>query len=407
MNQDYRACRGSMQPSFYDPEKSYEENFDEGPFGLFADGKVIEHQGEPQTMFLGQKVFLPFGIPAGPLINGNFVKGALDKGFDLAVYKTVRTRQHPCAPWPNVLAVKVDGDLTPELGDEGVIADHSYSQPLAVANSFHVPSSDPDFWQQDMADSINHAKLGQVVIGSFQGTVNAEGNIQAYIDDFATAAKLVKEAGAKVLEANLSCPGPGDGRLLCRDLELTLRTAEKIKNEIGDTPLVVKIPRFEEQGALVKFATTLSPFIQGISAINTIQSKIINPAGRPAWPGEGRMMSGIGGAPIKWAGLEMTKRLTELRDEYGLGYTVIGVGGVITADDYCQYRSAGADAVMSATGAMWNSLLAQECSKARPPAALRGDRPAHEMTLLTSQMGLRTRHQGPHPDDLTLRYMNV
>lgn len=350
-----------MQSPYYDPGKSYEENFEEGPFGSFADGVVFKQGDEPQTAFLGQKVFLPFGIPAGPLINGKFVKAALDKGFDLAVYKTVRTHKHPCAPWPNVLAVKVDGDLTPELGEKGLVADHNYDRPLAVTNSFHVPSSDPDFWQKDMADAVNHAKPGQVVIGSFQGTTDADGSINAYIKDFATAAKLVKEAGVKILEVNLSCPSQGTARLLCSELELTQKVIEAIKNEIGDAPLIIKIPYFKEQEELVKLVTTLNPFIQGISAINTIPSKIIDANGRPAWSGEGRAMSGVGGAPIKWAGLEMTERLKGLRDENGLDYTIIGVGGVTTPDDYNQYKALGADAVMSATGAMWNPLLAQEC----------------------------------------------
>jgi len=53
--------------------------------------------------------------------------------------------------------------------------------------------------------------------------------------------------------------------------------------------------------------------------------------------------------------------LKRLRDETGLDYTIIGVGGVTTPDDYNQYKAFGADAIMSATGAMWNPLLAQEC----------------------------------------------
>ncbi|MFH1200924.1 MAG: dihydroorotate oxidase, partial [bacterium] len=99
---------------FYDPEKSYEENFQKGPFGAFSDGEVIEHKSEPKYNFLGSKVNSPFGIPAGPLINSNFCKGAFEKGFDICVYKTVRSSHFPCHPFPNVLSVKVDGNLTPE-----------------------------------------------------------------------------------------------------------------------------------------------------------------------------------------------------------------------------------------------------------------------------------------------------
>ena len=40
--------------------------------------------------------------------------------------------------------------------------------------------------------------------------------------------------------------------------------------------------------------------------------------------------------------------------------SIVGVGGVIRPDDYKAYREAGANAVMSATGAMWDANLARE-----------------------------------------------
>ncbi len=85
----------------------------------------------PPASFLGQPVNLPFGIPAGPLLNSRFTTAAFHMGFDLATYKTVRSRAWGCNPFPNVLAVhpkSADGSLTPgsaEL-DEGVLADTNY-----------------------------------------------------------------------------------------------------------------------------------------------------------------------------------------------------------------------------------------------------------------------------------------
>ena len=38
----------------------------------------------------------------------------------------------------------------------------------------------------------------------------------------------------------------------------------------------------------------------------------------------------------------------------------MGVGGVVRPEDYRAYREAGANAVMSATGAMWNANLARD-----------------------------------------------
>src|SRR3989338_6018609 len=111
-----------MLTPFYDPNKSYEENFEQGPFGAFADGEVVE-QGESSLKFyfMGFKVNSPFGIQAGPLINGKFAQAALDKGFYIVTYKTVRSGQYPCHPWPNVLSVKIEGDLTLDKAEKKLV----------------------------------------------------------------------------------------------------------------------------------------------------------------------------------------------------------------------------------------------------------------------------------------------
>src|SRR3989338_9258120 len=93
---------------FYDPTRSYEDNYAYGPFGAFADGKKITQNGEPQHSFHGFPVYAPFGIPPGPLLNSRFIKAAFEKGFDVCVYKTVRSNVFPCHPFPNVLAVHPD-----------------------------------------------------------------------------------------------------------------------------------------------------------------------------------------------------------------------------------------------------------------------------------------------------------
>jgi dihydroorotate dehydrogenase (NAD+) catalytic subunit len=69
----------------YDPTRTYRENFEQGPFGLFAQTHPPQQAESPQHSFLGMAVGTPFGIPAGPLVNGKFVKAALDYGFDLPI----------------------------------------------------------------------------------------------------------------------------------------------------------------------------------------------------------------------------------------------------------------------------------------------------------------------------------
>ena len=51
-----------LHTPYYDPKKSYEENFDKGPYGEFANKKVYKNKGEPKYEFLGkEKEYVPPG----------------------------------------------------------------------------------------------------------------------------------------------------------------------------------------------------------------------------------------------------------------------------------------------------------------------------------------------------------
>lgn len=347
-----------MDP-FYDPARSYDDNYANGPFGAFATGAVDggpagDDAGAPRHRFAGVPVHTPFGIPAGPLLNARFCAAAFAHGFDLCVYKTVRTRAHPSHPFPNVLPVHIDGDLTLERAQRPVPTGGAFTAPLSISNSFGVPSRDPDVWQPDMADAVRAAADGQVLIGAFQGT-RAAGDL---IADHVTAARLVAETGARVLELNLSCPNEGANDLLCFDVPLVQRIVGAIADAV-DVPLFVKIAYFADADALRRLVRATADAVAGYSAINTIPATLVDAAGAPALPGAERSVSGVCGAGIRWAGLDMTRRLARVRDDTGLDFAVVGVGGVAEAADFGAYRAAGADAVMSATGAMWNPQLAR------------------------------------------------
>lgn len=363
---------------FYDVNRTYEDNYLQGPFGAFA--KVLQEDRGPSAAqssapvqtasgedFLGFHVNLPFGIPAGPLLNERFTTAAFRMGFDLAVYKTVRSRAWGCNAFPNVLAVhpkNADGSLIPgsaEL-DEGVLADTRYELPISISNSFGVPSRDPDEWQPDMKKAIEAAGSGQLLVPSFQGSRVNGMDQDDYIADHVTTARLVCETGAGLMEMNTSCPNEGHNRLLCHDPHLVGRITEAVKNEIGDRPLVVKlayIPNDADLEIMVK-ETAAHGTVQGFSTINTISAKLVNAHGNQALPGAGRDRSGVCGNAIRGAGLDMVGRLHAIREKLGLDFTIVGVGGVVRPEDYRAYREAGANAVMSATGAMWNANLARD-----------------------------------------------
>ncbi len=347
-----------MGTPLYNPLLSYDENFKNGPFGDFESDEIIDISSDKHFNFLGFDLNLPFGIPAGPLLNGNFVKAAFKKGYCLPIYKTVRSKHQDINGFPNVIPIAVEGDLTLEKAEKGLIMADGFNDPIAITNSFGVPSMSPDYWQKDMADAVNSASSGQVMIASFQGTNYGKG-LDDFIEDHVLTARLVKETGAKIMEMNLSCPNEGKAKLLCHDTNLVQIIADKVKNKIGDIPLLLKMSYFPKEEDLRDFIKKLAPIVDGFSSINTIAGRIFNKNGGFAL-GDDRPISGVCGSPIKWAGIDMVKRMHRLRSELNLKFVIVGGGGVSSEKDYHDYIDSGADAVMSATGVMWNTFLAKK-----------------------------------------------
>jgi dihydroorotate dehydrogenase (NAD+) catalytic subunit len=118
---------------------------------------------------------------------------------------------------------------------------------------------------------------------------------------------------------------------------------------------------FADSKQLKELVRRVGGLLDGVAANNTIAGPIVNHKGEHAFPG--RPTAGISGAPIKWAGLKMTKLLKQFREEFGHSYKIIGIGGVLDASHFHEYREAGTDIVMSVTGAMWNPNLAVEIKR--------------------------------------------
>lgn len=353
-----------MSTPIYDPTKTYEENYSNGPFGVFTNPSKYEEQGEPKHSFLGFPVYTPFGIPAGPLLNSKYVESAFKMGYDIPVYKTVRSDIYPCHPFPNVLAVHVDGALTPDKSAQPLVADTNYDTPVSITNSFGVPSRKAEVWQDDARRAVAAAGKGQVMVMSFMGTVRENQTPEEFVADYAKAGELAAATRAKVLEVNLSCPNIGNEGLVCYNLDMTERVCKAIREVIGDIPLILKVGYYGEDEPVERLIEVTAKYAQAIAAINTIQATIIDDHGNQALPGPMRAKSGVCGHTIKWAGLEMTDRLARLREKAGAKFSIIGVGGVTTPADYQEYIDAGADVVMSATGAMWDPELAIKIKQA-------------------------------------------
>ncbi|MDO8269716.1 MAG: diguanylate cyclase, partial [Candidatus Levybacteria bacterium] len=233
----------------------------------------------------------------------------------------------------------------------------------SITNSFGVPSRKPEIWHEDVKKAISYTGKGQVMILSFMGTVKKDQTQKEFIEDFVLAAKLANQTGAKILEANLSCPNIGDEGLVCYNLEVTQKVTKGIRKVIGSTPLVLKIGYYKNDKDLEKLSAIANEYANDVAGINTLQAEVVDKNGQQALPGPNRLKSGVCGYGIKWAGVDTVKRLKKIKDKRNYKFSITGVGGVQTANDYLEYKKAGADCVMSATGAMWNPSLAQQIKK--------------------------------------------
>ncbi len=364
-DQKRQAPKASAFTPFYHPlydvNKSYDFNYE---FGPFFNGAYPDLENKAKKTFLGFKVNSLIGIPAGPLLNGNWVKTYADLGFDILTYKTIRTVNKACHQPPNIVFIDPKSynydPKKPAFTRKNVNTD-DYSN-FSITNSFGVPSKEPDVWQEDIKRLLPQLAKGQLLILSVMGSATEETTEQEYINDFVNCAEMGVGAGAPVIEINLSCPNLGTGAIF-NNHSLSQKILKNVKENIGNTPLLAKLGYFPGQRELKEFIELTHSFIDGYVAINTVPKEVFNYDGKQALPGKSRVRSGTCGALIKDAGLSVVKVLAEERKENDYEYKIIGVGGVMTPKDYFQYLKLGADAVQSATGAMWNPYLAYQIKK--------------------------------------------
>ncbi len=347
------------KPPIYNIERSYLENLEEGPF---FDGKIPERTLPPKNEwvdFLGFLVAHPLGVPAGPLLNSRWVAFAAKMGFDIVTYKTIRSKPHPAHPLPNMIYVDTLGSLTYDRHEETLKqAEHppKDARSLAATNSFGIPSKDRTFLVKDIARANEALAPGQVMIVSIVGTPRPN---EDFYEDFVRAAEIALEGGAKIIEADLSCPNVTtcEGSLFTSP-EAVYEISSRVKKAIGPVPLIIKVGVIEDKEVLRRvMCAAAKGGVQAICGINTVSMKVVKGDGTPAL-GEKRLKSGVCGGPIREVALDFIQKAHAVNQEEQLGMTIMGTGGVTAPEHFDQFFNAGATVAMSAVGMMWDPYLA-------------------------------------------------
>ncbi len=345
------------QIPIYDIKKSYLENAEEGPF---FDG-IIPKRSLPEEMshFLGFSVASCIGVAAGPLLNSKWIALASKLGYDIPVYKTIRSTEYASHPMPNVIYVDTNGPLHPE--------DPKYSvkqipfppqqiEDLAITNSFGMPSRSPTFLLEDIPRANAYLQEGQVMVVSIVGSVQKE---RSFIEDFVAVATLAKAAGAKIIEANFSCPNvkTKEGGVYMSPSAVA-EIGKALVKAIHPIPLIIKVGIFPSKQLLqdVLIAAAQNG-IQAISGINSISCRVVDSAGNSPL-GSDRPTSGICGGPILPTAVRFITQAAEIIQKEKLDLNLIGVGGISLPEHFDVFFKAKANAAMTATGMMWDPYLA-------------------------------------------------
>ena len=331
---------------------------------------------------LGYDVGFPIGVPASVLTaTSDWIEYYGRNGFNVLTYKTVRSSKREAHPGVNWVFLKgletpvdpAEGLPSPVIG--GLTEWPASPRNFSMANSFGVPSSDPEEWQADVRHAVRLLRSDQLLIVSVMGTYE-EYQGEELVQDFVRVARLAEDAGAPAVELNLSCPNTIDSatgavkdQLICESVEDSARIVEAVRLALRpETKLVIKLGYMKETEleALILRLFRDERLIDAIAGINTIQATVQQEDGSATFVGTckdakaTRKLAGVSGTAIRKFGLEFVRSLAAIRTKHQIQYDIIGMGGVMDAEDVLALMRAGAAAVQTATAAFFNPSLPQE-----------------------------------------------
>nr|WP_314495848.1 dihydroorotate dehydrogenase [uncultured Peptostreptococcus sp.] len=171
-------------------------------------------------------------------------------------------------------------------------------------------------------------------------------------DDYVEGARLLDDKDFDIVELNISCPNVKHGGMafgikseVARDVIRSVRKATK-------KPLIVKLsPNAEDIVEMAKVCQEEGA--DGISLVNTFKAMAIDIHKRR--PVFNNVTAGLSGPAIKPIALRMVYEVCQ-----AVTIPVVGMGGIMTAEDVIEFIMAGATCVQLGTANFANPRIGQE-----------------------------------------------
>lgn len=303
------------------------------------------HCVELPSLHWGLRFRNPVGLAAGLDKHAAHIDALAQLGFGFIEVGTVTPRPQPGNPQPRLFRV---------------------AQAQALINRMGFNNPGLDIFLQGLSRSQFRRQGG--IVGVNIGK-NADTPMAHAIDDYLTGLNAVY-VHADYVCVNISSPNTSHLRTLQSGKELySLLAALRHNREIlaglhqRQVPLLIKIAPDLEDAQVGELADAIVHYgIDGIIATNTTVSRV----GVQNLP-VAREAGGMSGGPLRDRSSAV---LAALRRQLGANTTLIGAGGILSAEDACQRMQAGADLIQLYTGLIYRGPgLVGECIAAL--AALR------------------------------------
>jgi dihydroorotate dehydrogenase (NAD+) catalytic subunit len=167
------------------------------------------------------------------------------------------------------------------------------------------------------------------------------------IDEYVRLSEALADAGVDAIELNVSCPNVKQGGIsFGTDKKILSRLITKVKQSVRNVTVIVKLsPNVSNIGDFAKTAEDAGS--NAISLINTIPGMAIDI--ETLRPKLANITGGLSGPAIKPIALKMVWDASR-----AVRIPVIGIGGIVNADDAVEFMLAGATAVQVGTGNFLN-----------------------------------------------------
>ncbi len=171
-------------------------------------------------------------------------------------------------------------------------------------------------------------------------------------DDYVEGARLLDDKDFDIVELNISCPNVKHGGMAFGIKSEVARAVIRSMRKATKKPLIVKLsPNAEDIVEMAKVCQEEGA--DGISLVNTFKAMAIDIHKRR--PVFNNVTAGLSGPAIKPIALRMVYEVCQ-----AVTIPVVGMGGIMTAEDVIEFIMAGATCVQLGTANFANPRIGQE-----------------------------------------------